>query len=101
MILDLLSWFHLQLLARLFVMQEWLLFLSARARFCQNEQSGKEDWAHSFPKKGGMDALNDLAVNCRPYINQLVAKDQKVEGSECSLKETIENLKDLSERPRL
>ena len=61
----------------------------------QNEQN-EEAGAHRYPKKGGMGALNDLAVNFGAYINQLVAKDQKVEGSECSLKETIENLKDLN-----
>jgi hypothetical protein len=59
----------------------------------QSEQAGEEDGAHRYPKKGGMGALNELAVNFGAYINQLVAKDQKPEGS---LKETIENLKELN-----
>ena len=61
----------------------------------QNEASGGEEGAHRYPKKGGMGALNELAVNFGTYINRLAEKEDKAEGKE-NMKNHIETLKELT-----
>ena len=65
-----------------------------QSRKRQNEQSGGEEGAHRYPKKGGMGALNELALNFGAYLGQLT--DVKADGKENSLKDNIEALKELT-----
>ena len=68
--------------------------LCMQSRKRQNEQSGGEEGAHRYPKKGGMGALNELALNFGAYLGQLT--DVKADGKENSLKDNIEALKELT-----
>ena len=60
----------------------------------QNEASGGEEGAHRYPKKGGMGALNELAVNFGTYITAWLRR--RTSEGKVDMKDYIENLKELT-----